>query len=198
MASLPTVGAGGLSSAPAAAEPSTSSYAALEQFEPTSTVTAEVPAAGSGGAQSGAGAPLDDVPMSESEASDDQAAAPVGLASNGANGAQEDVNMVPVAQDNEGGDDDEYEAKAEEESDESDGVVAPGYAGRSSTHAAVSSSRGGRKGKGKLDLPEDLDADLYGLRRSVKPSRSNPSPQSEADCILPSADRVAHRRLAQR
>lgn len=107
--------------------------------------------------------PLDDTPMSHSDASDGQDAAAPDV--NGLNGQGVDAHMAATS---EGGDDDAYDAKMEDDSDESDGVVAPGYAGRSATNAAAS-ARGGRKGKGKLDLPEDLDADLYGLRRSVCP-----------------------------
>ncbi|GAA6018197.1 hypothetical protein JCM10207_002864 [Rhodosporidiobolus poonsookiae] len=45
-------------------------------------------------------------------------------------------------------------------------VRAPGYRGRNGNGAAG----WGKKGRGRLELPEDLDADLYGLRRSGRAS----------------------------
>lgn len=59
----------------------------------------------------------------------------------------------------EGGDDDaEFEMDSEPESPP---VRAPGF-------AAKQKARGGRR----LDLPDNLDADLYGLRRSVSRARA--------------------------
>jgi hypothetical protein len=117
------------------------------------------------GAGEVAAAALQDVPMSESEPSaDDADESPYAP---GQSDPLADVEMQADAES--GADGDEYKSTgdaAEEESDESDGVVAPGHASRSSA-ANASSSRGGRKGKGRLDLPDDIDADLYGLRRSV-------------------------------
>lgn len=117
------------------------------------------------GAEEAVAAALQDVPMSESEPSaDDADASPYAP---GQSDSLADVEMQADAES--GADGDEYKSTgdaAEEESDESDGVVAPGHASRSSA-ANASSSRGGRKGKGRLDLPDDIDADLYGLRRSV-------------------------------
>ena len=110
-------------------------------------------------------AALQDVPMSESEPSaDDADASPCAP---GQSDSLADVEMQ--ADTGSGADGDEYKSTgdaAEEDSDESDGVVAPGHASRSSA-ANASTSRGNRKGKGRLDLPDDIDADLYGLRRSV-------------------------------
>lgn len=118
------------------------------------------------GVEEAAAAAQQDVPMSESEPSaDDADASPYAP---GQSDPLADVEMQADAES--GADGDEYKSTgdaADEESDESDGVVAPGHASRSSA-ANASSSRGGRKGKGRLDLPDDIDADLYGLRRSVR------------------------------
>ncbi|GAA5820670.1 hypothetical protein JCM3770_004959 [Rhodotorula araucariae] len=56
-----------------------------------------------------------------------------------------------------------------EGSESSDGVVAPGHAARARKPSAAAAAAGRARGR-KLDLPEDLDASLYGLRRSGRAS----------------------------
>lgn len=68
----------------------------------------------------------------------------------------------------------EEEDDAEGEEVDSPPVVAPGFLSKKS----ASGSAGGGAGAGptrfskKLDLPDDFDADLYGLRRSVRSALS--------------------------
>jgi hypothetical protein len=98
-----------------------------------------------------------DVPMSSSSASegggsDDDAG--------GARKAESEASDDAAYED----DGDAQEESAVEESDGSERVRAPGRTrGGGAVRAAA-----GAKGRGKLELPEDLDADLYGLRRSVR------------------------------
>lgn len=55
-------------------------------------------------------------------------------------------------------------------SDSSDGVVAPGHASRAAKGKGKETARGGGGGRGRrLDLPDQFDPSLYGLRRSVRP-----------------------------
>ncbi|GAA5881326.1 hypothetical protein JCM3774_002875 [Rhodotorula dairenensis] len=112
---------------------------------------------------------LQDTPMSESEMSGHATEDSPDPAAQ--TGSFVDVAMQDGA--SSGGDADDYKSTAEqaEESDESDKVVAPGHANRVST-ADASSSRGIRKGKGRLELPDEFDPDLYGLRRSGRASTS--------------------------
>lgn len=106
--------------------------------------------------------------MSESEGSDYDAAS-----SSRATGAIKvdstatSVKDEPMDEDEDDaeGDDGEYKEDVKDEEsvdDDSDGVVAPGHAGRS----AASTSRSSKKPRGKA-LPEDFDPELFLLRRSV-------------------------------
>ncbi|GAA5902083.1 hypothetical protein JCM5296_006600 [Sporobolomyces johnsonii] len=98
-----------------------------------------------------------DVPMSESEADEDEQAP--------------EEHDEPASDD--GGDDAEFRASPEDDDEDEDSdppVVAPGHA-----------SKRGKKGRGKLDLPEDFDADLYGLRRSGRASTTQMYDDSDSD-----------------
>lgn len=103
----------------------------------------------------GGGDDADDMAMSEASGS-------------GSQSGIKDEGDAPFAQD----DDDDDDASMAG-SDSSDGVVAPGHASRTAAASSKSSkgkgkepARGGGRGR-RLDLPEQFDPTLYGLRRSV-------------------------------
>lgn len=155
-------------SAPAVDPTASTSYRPVQGSLPAGNAPADGPADQAGAtATTPASAEvtaLQDVPMSESEASGDAAEASPPPAVQGGSL----VDVVMQGEVSSGGDADDYKSTADraDESDESDDVVAPGHASRVSA-ATASSSRGGRKGKGRLELPDEFDPDLYGLRRSV-------------------------------
>ncbi|GAA6034484.1 hypothetical protein JCM8097_005352 [Rhodosporidiobolus ruineniae] len=102
----------------------------------------------------------DDVPMSESEASvkpDEDEAASEG---EGDDAAYKDDGAA-----------DEEEEDDDEDDEDSDAVRAPGHASRIAHGGAGGmAAQVLKRGRGKVELPNDLDADLYGLRRSGRAS----------------------------
>ncbi|GAA5835946.1 hypothetical protein JCM11251_006610 [Rhodosporidiobolus azoricus] len=123
--------------------------------------------------------PVEDVPMSESEGSDQEGETHGNGINGHAAGGETGSGDVTMADEDEG-DDAAYQddGAASEEDEEEDGgaessgsgdVRPPGHASRvASTSGSVLGA--GKKGRGKLDLPDDFDADLYGLRRSGRAS----------------------------
>ncbi|BGP17107.1 ATP-dependent DNA helicase Hrp3 [Rhodosporidiobolus nylandii] len=99
----------------------------------------------------------EDVPMSASESEDDDHAG----------GRQEEEEDHDEAAYRDSGPEEEESSGGE--SSGSGEVRAQGYASRA-RGAGAAFATGGKRGRGRLDLPEDVDADLYGLRRSGRAS----------------------------
>ncbi|TNY18474.1 P-loop containing nucleoside triphosphate hydrolase protein [Rhodotorula diobovata] len=117
----------------------------------------------------GGGDDADDMAMSEASGS-------------GSQSGIKDEGDAPFAQD----DDDDDDASMAG-SDSSDGVVAPGHASRTAAASSKSSkgkgkepARGGGRGR-RLDLPEQFDPTLYGLRRSGRAATSKTQKHYEED-----------------
>jgi hypothetical protein len=108
----------------------------------------------------------DAMDMDQSEPDDDATRA---RASSDGSSADQDAEGDDDEEEDEDEDDDD---EKDEDDDEDDPIVAPGYRAKQHLKSKTQQQQQQRR-RTKLDLPEDLDADLYGLRRSVSRSKIN-------------------------
>ncbi|GAA6063751.1 hypothetical protein JCM10212_005709 [Sporobolomyces blumeae] len=125
---------------------------------------------------------VDDTPMSESENEDADAQGDVGTNGQGRVGASTTTANGQTVDVDSNADDAEFKASDDDDEDEDDegeddedsdqAVVVPGHANK---------SKGKKPTRGRLNLPQHLDADLYGLRRSGRASTARTQPQRYGD-----------------